>query len=282
MAIAAAGAALVCAAAVPAVTTWSGSASGPGPGGFGQAAALQVPGQGSGSAGHLGKSGSAFAAGAARASGGQARASTGQRRGSRSRQTGSQHGRPPAGQHPASTPAVATAYQNPLRAVTGLIPERIDMGVDFGGSGSIYALGDGVVTQACGTCYGWPGGGWITYRLTSGPAAGLMVFVAEDVQPRVAVGQTVTPSTVIATMFNGGAGIETGWAMASTYSAESQLPEAGGISGGGPFPTAVGMNFEELLQALGVPAGNNRYATTYGILPAGYSPDWAAALKING
>src|SRR5215472_4162302 len=156
--------------------------------------------------------------------------------------------------HPA--PAV---YNNPLRAIKGLIPERIDQGVDFGGSGPIYAIGDAVITNASATSYGWPGGGWITYRLSNGPGAGLTVFVAEDVRPTVSVGQQVNSSTVIANMYDGDAGIETGWATADGSTAESQLAGAGGISGNGPFPTEVGMNFEELLQALGVPAGNNRH-----------------------
>ena len=170
---------------------------------------------------------------------------------------------------------VAPVYLNPLRAVAGLILERIDMGADFGGSGPIYALGDGVVTSATANSAGWPGGGWITYRLTDGPAAGLVVYVAEDVQPTVQVGQTVTSSTVIATMFNGGAGIETGWAMPDSTSAESQLPVAGGISGQGPFPTRVGVNFDALLQALGVPAAPNAGQSPYGLLPSNYPTSWS-------
>ena len=80
-----------------------------------------------------------------------------------------------------------------------------------------------------------------------------MVYVAEDVTPTVQVGQHVSPATVIANMFDGGDGIETGWAQATGLSAESQLPEAGGIGGGGPFPTMVGLSFDGLLQSLGVP-----------------------------
>src|SRR5262249_46671620 len=154
--------------------------------------------------------------------------------------------------------ARAAIYKNPVRAISGLIPERIDQGVDFGGSGPIYALGDAIVTNAT-TSAGWPGGGWITYTLTEGPAKGLTVFVAEDVTPTVWVGQHVTSDTVIAKMFDGGDGIETGWATSDGSTARSQLSDAGGISGNGPFPTAIGMNFEELLQALGVPAGYGRY-----------------------
>ena len=147
----------------------------------------------------------------------------------------------------------SVGYINPLRGVSGLVPERIDMGADFGGSGPVYALGDAVITGATGESGGWPGGGWITYQLTDGPDTGLMVYLAEDVTPDVQVGQHVSPSTVIANMFAGGDGIEIGWAQPSGLSAESQLPEAGGIGGDGPFPTRIGLGFDELLQSLGVP-----------------------------
>jgi hypothetical protein len=172
--------------------------------------------------------------------------------------------------------AQAAVYRNPLRDISGLIPERVDMGCDFGGSGPIYALGNAVITNATDQNSGWPGGGWITYQLTSGPAAGLQVYVAEDVTPAVQVGQKVTSSTVVANMFNGSAGIETGWAMPDGLSAESQLPVAGGVSGGGPFPTEVGLNFDTLLQTLGVPAGPNYGETGYGTLPSNYPTSWAS------
>jgi murein DD-endopeptidase MepM/ murein hydrolase activator NlpD len=177
--------------------------------------------------------------------------------------------------------AVAAAFANPLRSVSGLVPERVDQGVDFAGSGPVYAIGNGVVTEAKGCCSGWPGGGWITYRLTSGPAQGLVVYLAEDVTPDVQVGQTVTSSTVIGTMFNGSEGIETGWAMGdgSSEEPESQAPEAGGVGAGGPFPTIVGLNFDELLQALGAPAAPNAGEAGSGALPQGYPADWSAAVK---
>ena len=175
----------------------------------------------------------------------------------------------PAAASPSSSPSPAP-YGNPLRAVTGLVPERVDMGVDFAGSGPVYPLGDAVITNATGSSSGWPGGGWITYRLTDGPDAGLMAYVAEDVQPTVAVGDVVTPSTVIANMYNGGTGIETGWAMPDGASAESQLAQAGGIGAGGPFPTMVGLSFEHLLRSLGVPASPGAAGPGYGTLPAGY------------
>jgi murein DD-endopeptidase MepM/ murein hydrolase activator NlpD len=169
--------------------------------------------------------------------------------------------------HPGSQSG--TGYLNPLRGVAGLIPERIDEGVDFGGTGPVYALGDAVITNAGGNA-GWPGGGWITYRLTDGPDAGLTVYLAEDVTPTVQAGQRVSPATVIANMFAGGDGIEIGWAQQSGVSAESELPEAGGIGGGGPFPTKIGVSFELVLRSLGVPAAPNAGQPAYGLLPAGY------------
>ncbi len=162
------------------------------------------------------------------------------------------------------------SYRDPLRGVSGLVAERIDDGVDFAGTGPVFALGDAVVTGAAGDNFGWPGGGWITYRLTSGPGAGLMVYVAEDIIPAVVAGQRVSAATVLGTMFDGGDGIETGWAQPSGLSAESELPQAGAIGGLGPFPTRIGVNFDELLQSLGVPGAPNRAQPPHGLLPAGY------------
>jgi murein DD-endopeptidase MepM/ murein hydrolase activator NlpD len=170
-------------------------------------------------------------------------------------------------------------YENPLRQVGGLVPERVDMGVDFAGTGPVYAIGAGVVIQAKACCSGWPGGGWITYQLTDGPAVGEVVYLAEDVTPTVQPGQQVTPETVIGHMYTGFDGIETGWAMLDSGSAESQLSEAGGIGGAGPFPTAIGMNFEDLLRAVGVVAAPNAGDSTSGIVPSRYQIDWAKALR---
>jgi hypothetical protein len=165
--------------------------------------------------------------------------------------------------------AVAPTYLNPLRNVSDLVLERIDQGVDFNGSGPVYALGDGVVLSAIADDPGWEGG-WITYQLTDGPDAGLVVYFAEDVTPTVQVGQHVTASTVIGDMFAGSGGIETGWAQANGQNAESQTPEAGGIGGAGPFPTMIGLNFDELLISLGVPPAPNRYDIASGLLPSNY------------
>ncbi len=186
------------------------------------------------------------------------------------RRAASRPKQPPPQPEPSPKATVTSAYQNPLRAVSDLVLERVDMGVDFGGAGPVFALGDGVITNATGDSSGWPGGGWITYQLTDGPDAGLVVYLAEDVKPTVEVGQKVTSSTVIADMFNGGDGIETGWATPDSSTAESQMAAAGGISGGGPFPTMVGLSFDAVLESVGVPAASNANEPGNGLLPAGY------------
>lgn len=169
--------------------------------------------------------------------------------------------------------AVTPHYLNPFRNVSGLIPERIDQGADFSGAGPVYALGDGVVTNAVAYSPGWSGG-WITYQLTDGPAQGLTVYLAENITPTVQVGQAVTAYTVVGDMFNGALGIETGWSQSTGLSAESQLAEAGGIGGLGPFPTAVGSNYAALLISVGVPPAPNYGQGPFGILPANYPTAW--------
>ena len=95
---------------------------------------------------------------------------------------------PPSGSLPPVTVRPTPgSYANPLRSVNGLNPERIDQGVDYSGFGPIYAIGDGVVLSTANS--GWPGGTFIAYRLTDGPANGLVVYAAEDINPAGRVGQ---------------------------------------------------------------------------------------------
>src|SRR5262249_59135072 len=108
-----------------------------------------------------------------------------------------------------------------------------------GGSGRVDALGAAAPTSA-GETAGGPGGGWTPSQLPDGPAAGLVVYVAEDVTPAVTVGQHVSSSTVIANMFAGADGIETGWAQPTGVSAESELRKPGASAGAGPSPPRAG------------------------------------------
>ncbi len=170
---------------------------------------------------------------------------------------------------PPSSPQPGTGgYTNPLRAISGLSPERIDQGVDYAGFGPIYALGDGVVLSTVNA--GWPGGTFITYRLSDGPASGLVVYAAEDIEPAVQVGETVTPSTVLGQMYEGPDGIETGWADPSALGS-TMAAEYGQFSGSNS--TAFGYNSSQLLAALGAPGGMLQNNPPSGSLPSQW-PQW--------
>ncbi len=160
------------------------------------------------------------------------------------------------------------SYSNPLRSVKALYPERVDQGVDYSGYGPIYAIGDGVVLSV--TNSGWPDGTFIAYRLTDGPAAGLTVYAAEDILPSVTLGEQVTPSTVLGTMFEGPDGIETGWA---SYAGTGATMAWGAGQFDGSNSTAFGYNFSQLLASLGAPPGVLQNDPATGNLPPGW-PQW--------
>lgn len=168
---------------------------------------------------------------------------------------------------PTINPSPGT-YADPLRGISGLVAERVDQGVDYSGYGPIYAIGDGVVLSSVNA--GWPGGTFISYRLTDGPAAGLVVYAGEDIYPQVQPGQTVTPGTQIGTMYEGSSGIETGWAdpsgdgvtMARDYSQFS-----------GENSSVFGYNFSTFLASVGAPGGVLQSNPPTGSLPPGW-PNW--------
>lgn len=147
-------------------------------------------------------------------------------------------------------------YGNPLRDVQNLQPERVDQGVDYSGTGPVYALGNGTVVAT--TNQGWPGGGFIVVRLSDGPLAGRYVYTAENISPAVQVGQQVTPATVIGQM-NGG--IETGFAAPPPNLGNSLAKQLGQGFPNGPGgaydnrPTAVGYAYSRILAALGAKPG---------------------------
>lgn len=166
----------------------------------------------------------------------------------------------------ASPVAASSGYANPLRGIAGLSPERIDQGVDYSGYGPIFAIGNGVVLSTVNG--GWPGGTYITYQLSDGPAAGLVVYAAEDINPTVSVGESVNADTVIGTVYGGPDGIETGWANGSL--GDTMAAAAGQFFGDNT--TAFGANFSALLTSLGAPGGIEQNAPS-GALPLGW-PNW--------
>jgi murein DD-endopeptidase MepM/ murein hydrolase activator NlpD len=116
------------------------------------------------------------------------------------------------------------AYQNPFHTTNGLVRSRIDEGADFASNGPvpIYAIGPGIVTQKTDhssfytTSHGYAD--WITYQLTSGPAAGDFVYVSEACSPiLVGIGDKVDNNTQLCSVLPDS--IETGWALDATSQA---------------------------------------------------------------
>ena len=103
-----------------------------------------------------------------------------------------------------SSTASAVSFSNPIGQ--GLIAGRIDMGVDFGGAGPLYALGPGTIVSVYNS--GWPGGVFLVIQLDSGQ----YVYYAEDVAAAVVAGQRVAAGELIGHATGGGDGIEIGWA----------------------------------------------------------------------
>lgn len=171
-----------------------------------------------------------------------------------------------AGAQASLGPAASTAsgYVNPL-ANAQVRAERIDQGVDYAGTGSLGAIGAGVVTQVVQTGSGWEGGGYVEYKLTSGPYAGRYVFYAEGVAPTVHVGQTLAPGQQVATLIPGAStGIEIGFAAGQGQRAYASV-YGGGYSEGDM--TAAGVAFSQLIASLGGPAGLTEGRSATGHFP---------------
>jgi hypothetical protein len=156
------------------------------------------------------------------------------------------------------------AYVNPMSQVSALGPRRIDMGVDYSGSGPVLALGDAKITFASNnddgppSCWGitcWPGGGAVVYQLTDGPFAGKYVYYAEHITVTVRAGQLVKAGQPIAIMHYGYPNIEVGWA--SGRGPETLAIAYGHQASGDPggWSAIEGRNFNSLLVRLGAPSG---------------------------
>jgi len=174
------------------------------------------------------------------------------------------------------------AYVNPLRAVRGLHRERIDMGVDYGGSGPILALGRGRVLAArnddsgpgCLSNFCWPGGGIVVYRLTDGPFAGKYVYLTENVTVLVRAGETVRAGQRIAILHPAQPDMETGWAS-SRLGRPLALVRGDACPCGDPggWSTIEGRNFNRLLVSLGAPSGRVQPNPPAQSMPRGW-PSW--------
>ena len=162
----------------------------------------------------------------------------------------------------------SNGYVNEFAHVQNLVPERIDMGVDYSGTGWVVAIGSGTVFTTNGG--GWPGGGFIGITLDSGPYAHLSYFIAECIQAAVKPGQHVTAGQPIGMMTNCGSGIETGWASGNGDEplAAALHQESPGDPGG--WSSAAGVSFDRLLVATGAPSGIPQGGVSHGKMPPGY------------
>ncbi len=174
-------------------------------------------------------------------------------------------------------------YVNPLTKVSGLTPRRIDLGVDYAGSGPLLAFGRGRVTMASDTDSGppscwaiscWPGGGIVVYRLLDGPYRGRYAYVAEHITVSIRAGQIVKAGQQIATLYPGYPWSEWGWAagpgpeaLAMTDGHRCPCSDPGGWS------TIDGRNMDQLLVRLGAPSGYLQAGTPNQSMPLGW-PSW--------
>ena len=154
----------------------------------------------------------------------------------------------------------ATQPQNPSNQTTpsnlkgggvspigpGLTLGRTDQGVDWGGSGPLYAIGSGTIINVYNS--GWPGGVFIVLKLDK-PPAGIPspdIYYAEDIIPLVSIGQHVNAGDLIGRATGGSTGIEIGFADPSAMGAAL----AHGASGA----TQLGQTFKKWIESL-TPSG---------------------------
>jgi hypothetical protein len=144
-------------------------------------------------------------------------------------------------------------YVNPLGP--GLKPARIDMGVDYTGAGDLYAIGSGTIKNVYNT--GWPGGTFISLLLDSGPYAGKYVYYAENIAPKVSVGQHVKAGQLVGHARGSYPYVELGWAASPGTGGTMAAQTGEAASGGDPgaFSTAYGVSMSNLIQSLGGQAG---------------------------
>ena len=97
-------------------------------------------------------------------------------------------------------------------AGAGLTLGRTDQGVDWRGTGPLYATGAGTIESVKTGDAGWPGGTYIDLRLANPPDPQHSdVYYAEDINPAVKAGEQVAAGQQVGTATGGSSGIELGW-----------------------------------------------------------------------
>lgn len=134
---------------------------------------------------------------------------------------------------------------NPIGA--GLTQGRVDQGVDYSGSGPLYALDSGTIVNL--TNSGWPNNTFIVLKLNQAINGQQYVYYAEDINPVVRVGQKVSAGQLIGNATGGSSGIEIGWANPNL----GQAAAAGQFHGNNA--TALGQDFLNLIHGGKNPPG---------------------------
>lgn len=158
-------------------------------------------------------------------------------------------------------------YLNPLRQISALVPQEIDQGVDYCGSGPVFSVGAGVVKNVYAS--DWPSGVFIAYQLTEGPAKGLDVYVAENVTPKVSVGERLSAQSVVGILHDAKTCMEIGWADPSQTNGHVM----GHLQFNGKNSTSFGLNFSAFLQNLGARPGLPQHFGPPGPIPSSW-PRW--------
>lgn len=162
----------------------------------------------------------------------------------------------------ASCPVISTGgYVNPFARVPPghLVPERIDMGVDYADNSPdpILAIGDATISYA-GPDPGWENGYSVNYQLTDGPLRGRYIYVAETITPTVHTGQQVVAGEPVAAFAEPNVhGTETGWAAGPgrPVAKAAGLGQQAETGDPGSNLTWCGNNMSQVLAELGAPAG---------------------------
>ncbi len=178
-----------------------------------------------------------------------------------------------------STAALTGSCANPIRDVKGLIPLRVDQGVDYEGTGPVYPVCDATIylVEADGAA-GWPGdGSFIAYKVNGNAIDGktlpanTVIYFAEDCVAVAGLhaGQAVTTQQPICNQNEGGTNIETGWSATNILT--SALGHTDPCWNGGSA-TDYGQNFSALLKALGAPPGD--LTRSSGVCTTALPSDW--------
>lgn len=174
-------------------------------------------------------------------------------------------------------------YVNPLSS--GLQSGRVDMGVDYTGSGNLFAIGSGTIVNTKNSQ--WPGGTFIGLKLDQPINGQQFVYYAENITPKVKVGDRVNAGQVIGHANGTYPYIEIGFAAppgTGTTQAAASGQSALGQSEGDPgkFSTGYGVMMSQVIQSLGGKGGIVSAGGIQGNVPSGTDATLTDQTSPNG